>query len=211
MLELLDDIVAGSIPAASWLPRVEDIAARHAASPAAAREAIRALEERGVVEVHQGRGQRVLPADRWDLLDPDVTEAVILRHRDIRLLRDAVQAFTVVEIQAARAALRRQRAGDVRYLGELLDRMRRAEGFTDAEAEFHRTLVGGSGNRWLPSMVRELHATLARLRRRMAPDRDHAVVQLHEQILAAVEARDDTAVAKALDDYGRHLASWLRV
>ena len=87
--ELLDEIVGGGIPAGSWLPKADDIAARHACSVGTAREAIRALEERRLVEVHAGQGQEVLTADHWALLDRDVAEAALRRSGDPQLLRES--------------------------------------------------------------------------------------------------------------------------
>jgi GntR family transcriptional repressor for pyruvate dehydrogenase complex len=222
MSELLDEIVTGTLPAASWLPRVEDIAARHACSPTAAREAIRALEERRVVEVHAGQGQQVLGDDRWALLDRDVAEAALLRHRDPRLVREAVEALRLLEVQAAMLAARRVTDGDLGMLEGTLEQMRassrggngaaggRDEAFADAEAAFHRTLIAIAGNRFLVSALDPLHPTLALARRRSAADRDPIVVRLHEGILAALAERDAAAVAAAVESYAKHLASWLR-
>jgi GntR family transcriptional regulator, transcriptional repressor for pyruvate dehydrogenase complex len=211
--EILDDIVRGSIPAGSRLPKADDIAARHACSLGSAREAIRALEERRVVEVHAGQGQEVLTADHWALLDRDVAEAALLRHRDPQLLREAVAALRLLETQVAMLAARTLSEGDLALLEQTLDRMR---GSTDAqvaeaEAAFHRTLAIISRNRFLASALESLHPVIASVRRRRAPDRDAAVVRAHERIMAALRERDATAAAAAIDAYGRHLASWLRV
>src|SRR6185312_17192215 len=75
LAELLDAIVAGRLRAGEWLSTLDDIAARHGCSPSAVREAIRALEERRVVEVRAGRGQAVLGDDRWMVLDHDADRA----------------------------------------------------------------------------------------------------------------------------------------
>jgi DNA-binding FadR family transcriptional regulator len=221
MSELLDEIVSGAIPDAGWLPRVEDIAARHVCSATAAREAIRALEERRIVEVRAGRGQQVLGPDRWALLDREVAEAALLRHRDPHLLREAVEALRLVETQVAMLAARTVRDGDLRLLGQTLDQMRassrggngaqdRDERFAEAEAFFHRTLILIAGNRFLASALESLHPVLAQVRRDRAADRDPLVIRLHESILAALADRDPAATASAIDSYGRHLASWLR-
>jgi DNA-binding FadR family transcriptional regulator len=221
MSELLDDIVTGTIPVAGWLPRVSDIAARHACSRNAAREAIRALEERRVVQVHAGQGQQVLAPDRWALLEREVAEAALARHRDTQLLREAVDALRLIETQAGMLAARRVRDGDVTLLEQTLDRMRasgrggngaedRDERFAEAEASFHRTLMLISGNRFLASALESLHPVLASVRRQRAADRDPVVIQLHERIVAALSDRDVTATAAAVDGYARHLAGWLR-
>jgi GntR family transcriptional repressor for pyruvate dehydrogenase complex len=215
--ELLDEIVAGRIAAGESLPKVDDIAARHACSPSAVREAIRALEERRVVAVRAGQGQEVLPDDRWRMLDRDVAEATLLRHGDQRLLREAVDFVRLVETRAATLAARKLTDGDVAMLAQLLDRMRTAsrngagDRFDDAEADFHRTLILLARNRFLAGALEELYPVVARVRRRRAADRDPAVIMFHERIVIALAQRDGALAAAAADDYGRHLASWLRV
>jgi DNA-binding FadR family transcriptional regulator len=220
--ELLDEVVTGRIAAGEWLPKIDDIAARHACSPNSAKEAVRALEERHVVEVHAGQGQVVLAGDRWRVLDRDVAEATLVRHDDQRLLGEAVEYLRLVEISAARLAATKAQSGDVALLSQILDQMRAASGggngraahddrFVEAETGFHRTLILLARNRFLASALEDLHPAIARVRRRRVPERDSAVIVLHERIVRALEERDETAIAAATDAYGRHLASWLRV
>jgi GntR family transcriptional regulator, galactonate operon transcriptional repressor len=220
MSEILDDVVRGTLPRAGWLPRVDEIAARHACSLTVAREAVRALEERGVVAVHAGRGQQVLDPSEWALLDRDVLDAV-LRHRDRALLREAVDALRLIEVQAGILAAPRATGGDLTWLERIVDEMRRAgrggngarggdDTFADAEARFHRVLVAASGNRFLGRALAGLHPALARARRAVAADRDPVAVRLHEAILAGLAAHDPTAVAAAVESYSVHLGRWLR-
>jgi len=221
MSELLDDIVTGDIAAGEWLPTLSDVATRHACSLSAAREGIRALEERRVIEVHAGEGQQVLGSDRWAVLDRDVAEAVLRRHPDHELLREAVDYLRHCEIPVAKLAAARIHDGDLRMLGETLDEMRAAcrggngasatdSRFAEAEASFHRDLALVARNRFIASSLEALHPVLAQARRERAADRDPIVVRLHETLMAALEARDPVAAAAAADDYGRHLAGWLR-
>jgi GntR family transcriptional regulator, transcriptional repressor for pyruvate dehydrogenase complex len=222
MIELLDDIVSGKLAAGAPLPRDSDIAARYACSPTVAREAVRALEERSAVEVTQGQGKTVLAADRWKLLDRDVAEAALVRHRDRRLLREAVDFFQLMEIQAGMLAARRLNRGDADELEQVLGQMRdatrggngaesRDERFLEAEVAFHRHLVLISGNRFTASALEHLHRVLVRARRQRAADRDPSVLGLHENIVQALRRRDPKATAAAIESYGQHLASWLRL
>src|SRR4051794_1680460 len=150
--DLLDDIVAGAIPLGATLPKASDIAGRHACSIGAAREAIRALEERRVIAVRAGRGQTLLGPDEWNLLDREICEATLLRRRDPGLLREAVEALTRYETQGVLVAVPRVTNGDLTLLEQTLDRMRElargangtrdpAERFAEEEAKFHRSLM----------------------------------------------------------------------
>jgi DNA-binding FadR family transcriptional regulator len=219
-LDLLDGVVSHDIPAADWLPRIDDIAARYACTPTVAREAVRALVERGIVDAHRGRGHQVNASDRWNLLDPDVASAVLLDHPTRELTREAVEAFTLVQTQAAMLAAKRMISGDIALLEGSLERMRDAsEGrngtrydwdqFVGAEAEFHETLTRLSHNRFLLPMVSTLHAVIAEARRDQAPERDQAAIRLHENIVAALREADAAAAAAAIEAYGSRLRTWL--
>jgi GntR family transcriptional regulator, transcriptional repressor for pyruvate dehydrogenase complex len=222
MSELLDDIVSGRLAPGERLPSLGDIAVRHACGRGAAREAIRALEERGVVEAQPGRGQQVLLDDHWAALDREVAEATLLRHRDTRLLRQAIEALRLVETQTAMLAARRVEEGDLKLLSETLDLMRESIGdsngaralaarFLAAEQDFHRSLTLMARNPFLADALKSLHGVIASVRQAEATERDPAVVRAHEAMLAALRARDPTAAAAAVDGYARQLASWLRV
>jgi DNA-binding FadR family transcriptional regulator len=214
MSELLDDIAAGRLAPGGWLPTVDQIADRHACSAGAVREAIRALEERKVIDVRAGQGQQVLAADHWTVLDRDVAEAALLRHSDTQLLREAVDAVRLFEVQGAMLAARRVRGGDLALLDQTLDRMRESIGsaaLAAAEEDFHRTLMLISGNRFLASALQTLHGVIPRVRRERAPERDKAVVRAHEVIMAALGGGDASAAAAAIEGYTQHLASWLRL
>jgi DNA-binding FadR family transcriptional regulator len=216
--ELLGEIVSGRRAAGTWLPAVSEIAARFACSPATAREAIRALHERGVVAVRAGHGQQVLGVDHWDLLDRDVAGALLVAADGTRLIAQAAEARRVLETHAAMLAARQLRPRDLDLLEHEVERMRAAanagvgdsDRFADAEAAFHRTLMVLSGNRYIAAMLAPLHPVLAAARRRRAPDRDAVAVRLIERIVAALAAQDATATAAAVDEYGRRLTGWIR-
>src|SRR5919108_5338564 len=205
--ELLRDAVAGGVPASGRFPSEQEIADRFACSRSVAREAIRALEERRVVAVRAGHGQRLLEADRWDVLDADVATALLVDHRDPDLLRQAVEVVRLVEAQAARLAATRARPGDRDLLAAAVERLRTASGgadgatpggdpFAAAEAAFHRTVVLLSGNRFLAAALATLHPALATARRRRAADRDALSIRLHERIVAAFRDRDPSGAAE---------------
>jgi len=212
MEELLDAVVCGRYPVASWLPGIEELAARHGYSLGTVREAIRALEARGVLAVLHGRGQQVLPDDRWDLLDHDIATAILVTHPDREALGEAAEAFRVAAVQVAMLAAERAGPGDPGVLDAALDRMRmsHARRFVEAETDFHRAVALISGNRFLASMPGSLPAVLATARQVRAPDRNAVAVSLLERVAVAIRHRDPLAAAAGAEEYGTRLAAWLR-
>src|SRR6201994_2982267 len=77
MRVLIADIVSGALPTGAALSREGDLATQFGVSRGVARECIRGLEERGLVDVKHGRGATVTPEDRWNVFDPEVLGALL--------------------------------------------------------------------------------------------------------------------------------------
>jgi DNA-binding FadR family transcriptional regulator len=222
MRDLVDAVVAGTYAEGSWLPREQALAARFGCSRGVAREAVRGLEERGLVEVHRARGQRVRQRDDWDLRDPDVLRACVAHGPDPEVLAHAIDARAAVEIEAASRAIRAVTDADLRLLAGRLADLQRAGGtsagrtsdgtdpFVVAEVWFHRTLALLSDNPVLARLVDPLHGVLAEHRHLHAPEREGAVIRHHQRILEGLSARDPSLAAAAVVAYAKALTRWLR-
>jgi GntR family transcriptional repressor for pyruvate dehydrogenase complex len=218
--ELMLDVVTGRLPRSGRLPGAAELERRFGVSRGVIREAIRALEERRLVEAVAGRGPVVLPDDRWDLLSVDVLDAMFGSRLDPALLGETLEAFRLVEIQAGALAVRRARHGDLGLLEGCLRRMERAVGsarrlpgaedpFVDAQVSLHQAILHVAGNRLLVVMGAPLNVVLATLRHERAPEREPAVLRDHQRIVAALRARDAPATTGALDEHVEHLSAWL--
>jgi GntR family transcriptional repressor for pyruvate dehydrogenase complex len=222
MRDLVDAVVGGTYAEGSWLPQERELAARFGCSRGVAREALRGLEERGLVEVHRAQGQRVRQRDDWDLRDPDVLRACIARGPDPEALAQAIDARAAVEIAAALRATRAATDADLRLLAGRLADLHRAgaasagrtsdgtDPFVVAEVWFHRTLALLSDNPVLARLVDPLHAVLAEHRHVQAPEREGAVVRHLQRILEGLSAREPALAAGAVDAYAQALTRWLR-
>ena len=218
MLDLLEAIVGDGIEGDGSLPEAGELAARYSADRESAVRAIDGLTSRGLAET-SAETTRVLPPDRWRLLDRDVAAAVLVEHPAPSYTLEAVEAYRLLAREAGRLAAQQARRGDVRSLAGYLDHMKASdlngggmvapERFVDAETWFHRTLMLISGNRFLAAMVEPLHPALAEARRRRAPEHDAETVRAHERILNAVREADGEAAFVAIDRYGLQLAHWL--
>src|SRR5215218_970181 len=84
---LVADIVSGALPAGERLPTEIELAQRFGVSRGVARESLRSLEERGLVNVKHGSGATVLPSTDWDMFNPDVISALLEGDNGAELLR----------------------------------------------------------------------------------------------------------------------------
>jgi DNA-binding FadR family transcriptional regulator len=217
--ELLDEIVTGENPEGARLPDIAALTGRFGVSRGVIREALRALEERGLISTRSGRGHTIEPDDRWDVLDLDVLEAMVFARGDTALLLEMLEAIRLAETHSGAIAARRARDGDLSLLASAVGRMHATAGrpgaghavhpFAIEHAAFHRDLMLIAGNRVLARLTDPLIEVVAAMMYERAPEHAPALVRHHERILAALRARDERATQGALDAYARQMGRWL--
>lgn len=222
MGDLLVAVVRGTFAEGAWLPSETELRSTLGCGRGTLREALRGLQERGLIVVHAGRGQEVLQREYWDTRDPEVLRACIADGPERTLLADTIDARTTVEEAAARLAIAHATDADLAQLAAQIAEMDRAleagvaRSFTArdplvvAEAWFHHTLALLSGNAQLAKLVEPLHPVIALERRERAPDRDSAVVRHHRRILEGLSSREEELAVSAVATYARQLRRWTR-
>ena len=188
--ELLASIVKGRYGPGSMLPKETSLVDEFNMSRGTVREALRALEERGVVRVTHGRGARVQPPEEWNVLDPIVAGA-IARGRNRRAFLDEVRFYRLL-LESEAAAMAAERASDEQR-AEL--RVRANDLDTDPDpprsAQRLRRLVAvASGNR-------PLAATLRALDESGVPKLGTDEIQACRRLAIAVADRDAAAARDA--------------
>lgn len=156
---LRTDILAGRYPAGGALPPERALAAALGTNRNTLREAVRRLDEAGLVRARQGQGVRVLDWRRDGRLE--LLPAVLLAEglpvgERLAVLRDALGLRTVFLADAAALASTRRDDADVAVLLDVTARVRRAAevgpagsgpGAQDAfrlDLEFHRGVVAAA-------------------------------------------------------------------
>ncbi len=86
--ELANRIISGALSTGQVLPTEPVLCEEFGFSRTVIREAVKMLEERGLVRVEQGRGTTVQPRDSWNLLDPVVLGIALDYDHDLSLLDD---------------------------------------------------------------------------------------------------------------------------
>jgi GntR family transcriptional repressor for pyruvate dehydrogenase complex len=210
MRDLLGQIVRGEHAPGDMLPKEVDLAAQYAVSRGVAREVIRGLEERGMVEVVHGRGQRVSERAAWDVFDAEVLSTLLAADR-VGLARDVLEAQRLLEVQAVGLAARRRADEHVEALEATLQAMDdsaalaptsdiAAARFRVQRLDFHRRLMQATGNQVLGGLVEPLYRALA-----TAATASPSAQQLSDEVaecrrvLAAIVAEDEPAAIAAVD------------
>ena len=211
---LLDRIVSGELEPGALLPNEPGLCEAFSVSRTVIREAVKILEQKGLVHVKQGQGTRVAVPDEWNLLDPMVLEASVRHDKDLRLLDDLVDVRRVLETQMARQAAAKATASDQAELRRLLDQLAvqviTPEVHVLTDLEFHDAIMRASGNRLGQAIVRTIHSE-ARASDRYTgyPQRSdcEAANVGHRRIYECILAGDSEGAGEAMSEH--ILSSWL--
>lgn len=160
------------------------------------REAVRALAHGGLLEVRQGDGTYVRATS-------EVSGAI--RRICGSELREILQVRRALDVEGARLAATARTEADLAALTELMDRRTQAlregdkDGFAHADAEFHVAVIQSGHNGLLTELYRGItEAVAASVMATSAPPHPEDVMTAHEDLLAAIAARDpDRAAAEA--------------
>ncbi len=197
---LLRGVFSGQFPPDSRIVETR-VAKDMGTSQAPVREALRALEALGVVDILPFKGARV-------------------RRPSSEELMEAYQVRSTLETLGARLGVPRMTDDDLAEIAELHDALQAAAVQSDRhllaerDAAFHARMLQLAGNAMLVRVWRSLEPVSRTYITLVAPNADPAwTVGLHPPILAALRKRDPAAVEAALvrhfDEASRHMISSL--
>jgi DNA-binding FadR family transcriptional regulator len=223
MRVLIADIASGALGPGDKLPREADLAAQFSVSRGVARECIRGLEERGLVDVKHGRGATVNPEQRWDVFDPDILAALLDSDQGAAILTEYLECRRILEIEAVGLAAERATEQDLASLSDAFSRMttsaERAKGnpaaedlYHEADIAFHRAVISATGNRALGNMTDPIHRALGAARRPLARP-EHRIdrsLPEHRRILSAIASADAGEARAAMRDHLATVECYLR-
>jgi len=196
-------IAEGRLKSGDQLPPERDLAEKFVVSRTSVREALRALESLGLVEIRPGEGTFVREVSVDSLVEP--LALVMLSQREA--IGELFEARRMIEPALAALAARRATPEDVGEMERILESQAKAiaAGGTGVEqdAEFHAAIGAAAHNR---AITRIAHAVMDLLRQSREealntpgrPDRSH---NDHRRLLAAIRARDEAAARQAMVEH----------
>ena len=104
--ELVERIVRGVHPPGTPLPPEPALCETFSVSRTVVREAVKILQEKGLVQVRQGTGTMVTPPAMWNMLDELVLAATIAEDESLAILDDLVVTRRLLESDMANVAAR---------------------------------------------------------------------------------------------------------
>ncbi|MBW2242459.1 MAG: FadR family transcriptional regulator [Deltaproteobacteria bacterium] len=206
---LRGEILRGVYPAGGRLPAERELAQRLGANRSSVREALRKLEQSGLVEIVHGGGATVLPIERASI---DVIRHLlaVTGAPDRKLLEQVLEVHELLLVGGTRLAiehgdpLQLDRAREL--LGQLADSSTDVETFLDTIEEVLGLIGEASGNLVLKMARRAVNPLFderfREIRRRFRPP-DERIRNMVAEIDQAIALRDADAAERALRSFLR--------
>jgi DNA-binding FadR family transcriptional regulator len=194
-------IVAGAWAAGTPLPNEDELATELGVSRTVVREAVKALQAKGLVEVRPKTGTRVRPRRAWHLLDADV---IGWQFADMERADDLRELYEVrASIAAAAARLAAARRTD-EQLAEIEAQQRRVDAAAaeplarrHADLDFHAAVADAAHNSLLAHASAMVRVALEVAAPASSPH-DDAERALRAAVVDAVRASDADGAEKAM-------------
>jgi GntR family transcriptional repressor for pyruvate dehydrogenase complex len=213
LAQIQDKILDGELRIGAKLPSERELVEILGVSRTSVREALRALEAMGVIDAQAGSGR-----DSGSVVSGRSSEALgNLLRLHVALAEISLAELIEIRVQlegpAAAGAAQHSTADDIARLRELNEGMRArslpSDQFNELDAEFHVSIAKASGNALAATLMQALRAavksemvaafTLLDDWRTVADQ----LVDEHEGIIAAIEARDRAGASRLVEEHIR--------
>ena len=205
-------ILANEYRQGELLPSQKELAEQFNASSRSLREAFKALEAKGLIEVSQGK-RAVVKSNNLDRFVESLSLTMFSQaNQDTRLLSDLLEVHITLEVSAARELSRRpERLTTVKYLESIVSRMEQLlisedrenamKQFTQLDFNFHFSIVNSNTNIVFKSIYNNLSPQLNSIFERLTDSEEDLRKKLREYhylIDALKEGQTDLVVALTL-------------
>ena len=200
-------IVRGDFPAGTNLPAEAEMIASFGVSRAVIREALRSLDECGMIAIRHGRRTVITPHEEWDVLN----RLVLTAYRDEGLLdpllRDSQRVRRILEPGIAAEAAEQATPKLLAALAASLERQEAlladADSFLEEDFNFHNLLASTTGNRILSRMLAAISDLLhiSREVTNQLPNALPVALASHRRIYEAVRDGDPARSRQAMLDH----------
>jgi GntR family transcriptional repressor for pyruvate dehydrogenase complex len=196
-------IAEGRLKSGDQLPPERDLAEKFLVSRTSVREALRALESLGLVEIRPGEGTFVRGVSVESLVQP--LAMVMASGREA--IAELFEARRLLEPQIAALAATRATLGEMQEMERILDEQGAeiTNGGTgiQQDAQFHAAIGAAAHNRAITRIVNAIVDLLAQSREEALstpgrPERSH---EAHRRILLAITKHDTEGAREAMLDH----------
>lgn len=200
--QIEESILKGALKPGDQLPAERELAQRFGVSRTAVREAVKALQEKGLVEALSGKGTFITDGTSQAIRQSlDLVTKIGQPNGSVHL----AEVREILEPEIAALAARRIEESHLVTMREAFAVMERAmtrdpEAYIEADLDFHLSLAEAASNPLILSLIDSIVVLLREQRMSIfqvqgGPERGQFH---HQRILEAVERRDPKAARKAM-------------
>ena len=197
-------IVAGDLKVGDQLPSEHELAQQFAVSRTAVREAIKALRQRGLVEIRHGRGTFITNGTTNTIRS---SLGMLMKLGGKNGSMKLVEVREILEPEIAALAATRITNEYVTTMREAVVIMDTAldnvDVFVEADLDFHLALAEGTANPFIPILMDSIIDLLREQRKRIGFTKGglrRGQIH-HKKILEAITRRDPQAARQAMQDH----------
>lgn len=203
--DIVTAIVTGTLPEKALLPIEAELSVHFGVSRTVIREAIRSIEEKGMITVVRKSGTTVRHRDHWNLLDPVVLQVMLENDATLGVLDDLAIVRSSLEGAMAAATAQRRTPDEIAELeaglhamGATIDDVER---FADADGDFHAAVMSFSHIPLAEGITKTLYSRArqsARFTRNATRAAFDATLEEHERVLDAIRDGDGERAEAAM-------------
>jgi GntR family transcriptional repressor for pyruvate dehydrogenase complex len=196
-------IAEGRLKSGDQLPPERDLADKFVVSRTSVREALRALESLGLVEIRPGEGTFVREVSIETLIEP----LALLMVSQREAIGELFEARRLLEPTIAALAATRATPEEIHEMERILEQQAKeiATGKTGLaeDAAFHAAIGAAAHNRAITRIAHAVMDLLTQSREESlnTPGRPTRSHEDHRRIVAAIAARDETGARRAMLDH----------
>lgn len=202
--QIVSEVMGGGMVAGDRLPAEAIMCERYGVGRSTVREALRILENQGVVTIKTGPGGGPMLTE----FDAGFLAANMALHLQLSgsTFRDVMNARLVIEPAIAGAAAEKGDEQTLTALRKIVEHSQDTaadrETLVGESADFHDVVAAGSGNAFFEYLLLALHRITEPFAQQLPyeGERRERLVHDHERILAAIEAADRDGAAQAMRD-----------
>jgi DNA-binding FadR family transcriptional regulator len=204
-VDVVERIVRGDLSTGSALPNEAALCAYYDVSRPVLREALKVVEQKGLVRIRRGDGTTVLPKSEWALIDSSILRLLLdadgseaLRDNMVSLRRDLEAGMT----SKSTTRLTQSDFAEMERLIEVLDTASDPALLGAANVGFHDLIYTASGDDVARAVVRQLVGVVQELTpTTFGRDHFNESNRAHRAIYEHLRAGDADAAAAAMADH----------
>jgi GntR family transcriptional regulator, transcriptional repressor for pyruvate dehydrogenase complex len=199
---ILSTIVKQDLRPGDALPSQRDLGEQYGVSRSVIREAVGALEARGVIEVRAGSGLRLVSVDATSVAE---SLRFFVRTNDVLDYGKVHEVRAMVETHVAEVAAQRATALDIETIRHWRDKQAACaddlEAAAQCDLEFHRAIAKAADNELYLLLLDSIRGALLDIRRTLMPGRLRKTVRAHSKIVDCIAAGDGPGARIAMQEH----------